>query len=167
MLWLIPAILAGLLWAISNIGDKYIVSQKIKNPFVYLILLGLFGLISIIFLPFTSFENFSLQIGLLLVLASALYFVASVPYLKALQLEEVSRVNIWWSLIPIFSFVIGFAGGLEKFSFNELFAFIFLVTGSFIASLHSDSKKVYFSKAVGYMIPAGIFLQFMVIYCIL
>ena len=157
MMWLIPAILAGLLWSISSVGDKYLVSNKIQNPFAYLVLMGLLGVFTVILLPFVDLSGFNLLNGCLLAVASALYFFAGIPYLKAMQIEEVTRINIWWNLIPIFSFIIGFAGGLERFSLNQLIAFVFLVAGSFTASLHSGRfKKIRFSKAVSYMIIAVI-----------
>lgn len=54
MTWILFSLLAALVWAVVNVVDKYIISQRIKHPVVFIPILGLVSLISsIIVLSFS------------------------------------------------------------------------------------------------------------------
>lgn len=154
MFWIFLAISSHFLWAIGNIGDKYIIGHRVKNPYVYLVWFTITGVASLLILPFIDFYFPPLDILLWLVLAGALYFFGGLPYIKAMQMEEPTRINVWWNLIPIFSLFIGWIFLDEFFSYSQIAAFILLVLGAFVASIHARGKKIVFSKAVLYMLIA-------------
>lgn len=152
MTWIIIAISAHFFWALVNIGDKHIVANKVKNPYVYMGWLAFLGVLTAVLIPFVDFV---IPTGIILfwvILGSALHLYAALPYFKALQIEEVTRINIWWQMIPIFSFVIAWFGLDEKFNLNLIIAFIILVIGGIVASLHFRKGEVKFSKAFWLMV---------------
>ena len=155
MLWVLLGISSHFIWAIGNIADKFIVSKKIKNPYVYLISMSIIGGAAALFvIPFIDFYVPNKNLLYLIFAGSAIYFFGGFPYIRAMQLEEPSRINIWWNLIPIFSFLIGWLFLGDIFSGEQIIAFVFLVLGTFIASFHATKKKLVFSKAVFHMMIA-------------
>lgn len=155
-LWIFIAILAHFFWALVNIGDKYVVSNRVKNPYVYLVWLMLLGIIAVLMIPFIDFSLPGRTNFMWILLASVFYFFGGFPYLKAMQQEDVTRMNIWWSFVPIFSLVIGWFAIDEKIYGQQLFAFIILIVGAFLASIHVKKGAVRFSRALILMIIACI-----------
>src|SRR3989339_547862 len=113
MLWILLAVFSHFFWAVGNIGDKYVVSKRVKNPFVYLVWITMLGIFSIALIPWIGFFIPSFKTSVFLIIGGALYFYGGLPYMRAMQIEEPTRINVFWGLIPIFSFLIG------KFFFNE------------------------------------------------
>jgi uncharacterized membrane protein len=165
MNWIVIAIGAHFFWALVNIGDKHVIANKVKNPYVYMVWLAFLGILAAAIIPFVDFIIPTGMILFWLILGSALPLFSTVPYFKALQIEEVTRINIWWQMIPIFSFVIAWFVLDEKFNLNLIFAFALLVIGGIVASLHFKKGEVKFSRAfwlmviscAGYAIYAVIF----------
>ena len=80
MHWIFLQLISHFFWSLVNVGDKYIVNEKIQNPYVYMVLLGLFGLWSIILIPFIEFF-IPYHILFLIVIAGAVYFYGGLPYI--------------------------------------------------------------------------------------
>ncbi len=154
MSWVFLAILSHFFWAIGDIGNKYFVEHRVKNPYVYLVWFTITGVIVLLAIPFINFYIPPINILLYLTLASALYFFGGLPYIKAMQMEEPTRISVWWSLIPVFSLIIGWIFLGEIFTQSQIVAFSLLVLGAFIVSAHARGKKLIFSKAVWYMVIA-------------
>ncbi len=157
MFWVFLAIVAHFFWAMANIGDKYVVGKRIQNPYVYIVWVTILGFFFVLFtLPFFELYTPPTITLLWLLLAGVLYFVGGLPYMRAMQIEEPTRINIWWNLIPLFALVIGWLFLGEKFDPVQLVAFFCLLSGAIIASLHVRGKKIVFSKAVLLMVLASI-----------
>ncbi len=148
MNWLFLAIGACFLWASVNVGEKYLVSGRIKNPFVYLCLAGCLNifLLPIFFLTKIDIPNWP-TLGLLF-LTAIFYLGGSVFYVSALKKEEVSRINILWQLIPIFNFTFVYILFRETLTHNQTWAFIILVVGGILASIHWKTNQWRWSKAL-------------------
>jgi drug/metabolite transporter (DMT)-like permease len=155
MFWIILGLSSHFFWGLANVGDKYIVGNKIKNPYVFLIWLNMIGILSVVIIPFIDFQwylkgnQFAQLFG-----ASALYFFGGFPYIKAVQIEEITRVNIWWGFIPIFSLLFGWLLFGETLSANQMIAFIILVSAAFVGSIHIRKKSFSISRAMWLMIVA-------------
>ena len=147
MNWVVIVIGANFFWALTNIGDKYVVSKRVKNPYVYMVWLTLLELVVIVLIPFVDFVLPEAKIMLLLLLAGFMDLYASMLYIKAVQLEDISRINLWWSFVPIFSLLLAWLFLGEKLSQGQLIAFVILIIGGFIASFHLKRTKIIFSKA--------------------
>lgn len=146
MLWIFLAISAHFGWAMENVATKYLVEKRVRNPYVFLILLTVLSGIGMLIFPFVDFFVPEWKILLLLALAGFLYFYAGLPYIKAMQIEEVSRINILWNFVPIFSLFFGYFIG-DSLTSLETLALVFLVSGGITASIHSREKGFSFSKA--------------------
>lgn len=159
MLWIFLAITAHLFWAVGNVGDKYILGNKIKDPYFYLILSFIVNSVALAFIPFVKFYIPELKLIILIALAAMLNFVSGFGYIKAIQIEEVTRINIWWNMIPIFTLFIGWATIGQKLTNIQIFALIILIGGAVIGSIHLCEKKIALSKAVWLMIASCFLLS--------
>lgn len=154
MIWMVAAIGAHFLWALTNIGDKYLIGNKISNPYIYSIWFALMGGVSLLLLPFCNWSLVTGPVFGWIVISGALFFLGNVLFYRALSLEEVSRVNIWWSLIPFFSLLLNALTLREPLQSLQIVAILILVMASFLGSLRSSGKKVSFSQAFGLMVGA-------------
>lgn len=151
MLWILLAITAHFFWAVGNIGDKYLLGNKIKDPYFYLIFSELISVSLIVLIPFVKFYIPEIKLMILIALAAFLLFIAGFPYIKAIQLEEVTRINIWWNMIPIFTLFIGWVTIGQKLTAVQIIALVMLISGAVIGSIYLKDKKIKFSKVVWLM----------------
>lgn len=157
MMWIFIALAAYFFWGLVNIGDKYLISQKIKNPYTYLVYLVWAGGLGLLLIPFVDFFVPETSSLFLIAIASTLYFLGSVFYYQAVKIEDISRVNIWWNLIPVFTLIISWLTINEQLTNNQFLAFIILLLGAIIASIHFKKSQMTFSKALPLMIIATVF----------
>jgi len=155
MSWIILGLASHLSWAFVNVGDKYVVGNRVKNEYVYMIWITMLGILSVLIIPFIDFQfHLSARQFLLLLFPSALYVFGGFPYIHALKIEEVTRINIWWNLIPLFSLVFGYVLFGEVLSGHQLIAFAILLLSAIVASLHANGKSISFSRAFWFMMMA-------------
>lgn len=153
MLWIILALGAHFLWAIVNLGDKYIMSKKITNPLVYFFWFWLVGcIIGLLLAPWIGFYVPSAKYLILIFITSLAYALGGLPYLMAMKIEEPTRINVWWNLIPIFTLIGEWFILHQGLSQMQLVAFVILIIGAFVASIHAGEKKFAVSRAALLMI---------------
>jgi drug/metabolite transporter (DMT)-like permease len=152
--WIIIALATHLCWATVNVGDKYIVSNRIKTPYIYLIWITLIGGVSILLIPFVNFSLPTINQTIYLLLAAALYFFGGFPYIKAMQQEDVTRINVLWTLIPMFTLGLSWFTLGETLTQTQLKAFGILLIGAILASIHIKKRSIKLSKASGLAIIA-------------
>lgn len=158
MAWVFLAIGSHFFWGLTNIFEKIIVDKKVKNPLVYITYAFFFSWLGVFLLPLTDWVIYDILTIFWIAVASLGFFLGSIFYIKALKLEEVSRINILWNLIPIFSFFGAWVFIGEKLFLHELVAFGFLMLGGFIASLHAQkSSRLRLSRAFFIMVIACAF----------
>jgi len=145
--WLIFAILSYLFWAFCNITSKVLLTNYVKNIFVYTIFIGFAGLLPLLLIPFKNLTIPNTQLLIITLITGMLYIYALMPYLKALSVEEVSRVIPLWRFTPLFVliFSIGFVG--EQLSFFEIIAFFLFLLGGFLISVQKLKETFKISKA--------------------
>lgn len=149
MNWLLIALLSYVLYAVVNIIEKFIIDKRVKNPLVYLLwanILGAFTLIALIALPFT-FPKLPLH-WLAAILAGVFYFVASLVYLRLLQVEEISRISLWSNMTPIFTLLISLVLLGEQLSSVQIFSFALLLIGGIVASLKKELFRMRMSRNI-------------------
>lgn len=156
MSWIIYSILARLTWSFTNVSEKYFVDKRFKNPYFYLVSSFSLGFLFLpVFIYFLHEQVFTFKVLLILFLASGCFFSGSFFYIKALQKEEVSRINLMWSLVPLFSLVLAWVFIGEKLNNQQLLSLCLLVLSTILASIHSRSlRKLKFSSAFGLMLIA-------------
>lgn len=147
MIWIFTAILSHFFWAVTNIGDKFYISNRIKNPQTYMFIKTLFGgFMSLLIFPFIDLAEFNVIFLFWVGLNTVLFFIGNYFYIKAVQVEEISKINIYWSFIPFFSFIIAWIAIGEKLNTQQIIAMIFLITGAIIAGINIKDSRIKFSK---------------------
>ena len=153
MSWILLSVLAALLWAVSNVLDKFLLSKYIKEPMVPLLSFGFVGIISsLIVFFFNGFGQVSFHFLVVAFFLGLMYVLANILYFLALQGEEVSRVISLLYLDPLFTAVMSAVFLGEVFSVSKYFGILLLVLGAILIS---------YRKASGFKISKGI------IYCII
>ncbi len=151
MSWIFLGILSHIFWGTANILDKYIVSNRIKNVYVFFLITTIIGLLSLLLIPFIEFKLPSWETMQWILLAGLSYTLGIIAYFKALEIEEVSRINVWWNLIPVFTLVLAWLTIGETLTSSQLFAMMMLLGGAVLASLHFGQKRIIQAKALGYI----------------
>ena len=157
MFWIFLVLVAHFTWALENVYTKNVIGSKIKNPYIFLILITI---LSVLILPFIDYKYVILPADNTiwwLLLAGLFYNLAGFPYVKAMELEEVTRINILWNIIPIFSLILGWILIGDKITVIEFIAMIFLLTGAIIASLKKTNSTFKLSRAFWLMLLASLF----------
>ncbi|HUT21877.1 MAG TPA: hypothetical protein VMX18_00545 [Candidatus Bipolaricaulota bacterium] len=139
-MWVFLAILGYLFFSIGNIIDKLVLT-KIKRATEYALSVGVFGSLGLLFV-FFGFVWPSEPIILLGILVGALYIFALIPYYKAIQLGQASRVaSFIGGLIPVVVLILTTLSGLELLTTRQYFAFFLILGGSFLIFYHLPRGK--------------------------
>lgn len=103
MLWAFLSLLAAFIWASANVIKKHVVSRLIEEPIVPVIFLGVFGILAgfIVYFVrgFAYLTSFQIFLG---ILSGLSYIISMILFLKAMKIEEVSRVVPLLYLHPLF-----------------------------------------------------------------
>ncbi len=151
MTWIFFALLTHLCWSFSNIGDKVVITKKFKNPFIYLFFGFCASAVILLFGLFVPISTPSLNTLFLSLLSAIFYVLLCFFYIKAVSVEEISRIGIIWNIAPVFGLVAAWIFLGEKLQIQQLFALFMLMTGAFLASFHARGSKLRFSRAIIYM----------------
>jgi uncharacterized membrane protein len=155
MTWLLFAVLAAFLWALTNIIDKITLSKLVKQPMTPVIVVGVLGLIAAgVVAATTGIEPFSPTQMLLGLLAGIAYTLMSVCYSKAVQLEEISKIIPLFALSPLFITVVAAITLHEVFSVAKYVGIAIVLVGAITLSVqHIQSFK--FNKAFWLMVGSA------------
>lgn len=156
MFWLIIALTPYLLWSVVAVLDKYVVAHRVKNPSVFWVWQVYLAALLLLLIPFVGLTIPSPQILFWCFIAGFFYFFAALPYYSALQIEEMSRVNILWNLTPLFTLFGGYLFLHDRLSFVQLIAFFLLVAGGITASIHVGVGKLRLSRAFVLMLWSSV-----------
>jgi drug/metabolite transporter (DMT)-like permease len=158
MLWIIPALAAPALWAVSNLIDESLVRRTVRDPMALVLATGIFASLPAVaavvqgrlFWP-------GYEIAAIALAGGALGLVVYFPYLKALELASPSSVILMWNLAPVM--IVGLARGLagEILSPPDYLAVVLLVLSSAIASV-SPHPSGWFNKGFPWMAIASVLL---------
>ena len=143
--WLLIAILAPLLWAITNFIDKFLISKYFKSGvgtlIIYSAMIGLpIAFLIAIFKPDVLYLNFTTAI--LIILNSFLYILYLFPYFKALNKADASIVVPIFQTIPVFSFFLAFFVLGEVLSKIQIIGSILIVSSAIGISINLENKKI-------------------------
>ncbi|MFA4830996.1 MAG: DMT family transporter [Patescibacteria group bacterium] len=158
MVWITFALLTHFFWAVVNIAEKYFVDKRFRNPYIYILLAFMAGPLFLVVLPFMDFFVPAPEYLLWILFISVCFVFGAIFYIKALKAEEVTRVNILWNFIPIFTLVGAWFFIDEKLGAKELVGFFILMAASVVASLHvKGGGKIKISPAFFWMALACVF----------
>ena len=151
MNWLILAILAPVLWAITSFIDKFLVSKYFKSSvgtlIVYSCLIGLPAAFLIaIFKPSVLILNW--KIASLIVFNSFLFILYLFPYFRALRKADTSVVVTLFQTIPVFSFILAFFILGETLTNFQIVGSALIILGAIGISLSFHKGKFHLTKEV-------------------
>jgi uncharacterized membrane protein len=141
MSWLYISLVAYLLLAVANLGDKLVVSKYLSSPRIYAISVALLQVYAILLLPFfgewPGWQNLLLDFAAGAILVVAIYYLYS-----ALKAGEASRiVPTIDAFIPIAVLALSFLFLSESFSQQQFTAIIFLIAGGFLLAYERQAKN--------------------------
>lgn len=143
MNWLVYAVIAPLLWSIDVHIDKHVLGRFYANVkpatvmFFSAVINGLFSLFILLLDPRAA--HISLQSGLVILVAGAIYFFAPFPYFYALKHDETSRVVPLFQAQPIFAYIFGALFLHEALNFHEVTAGVVIIVGALLMNVDLDN----------------------------
>jgi len=140
MLWAIFALLAAIIWAATNILDKYVMTEHFHYPVAPIIITGLSGFVLAVVLSAPFLVVPEAPILFLLLLVGVIEQAASYLYFKAILTEEVSRVIPLVLLEPLFVLIFAMVFLGEFFQPLQYLGIILLVAGAILVSLRKKTK---------------------------
>lgn len=98
--WFLIAVVAYVLMAFSQVTDKVFLGLFFRESAAYAAFVGLFGALMLIAWPWTL--ALSASTAVLAVLAGAIFIAALLPFLKALQTDEATRIiPLTGAIVPL------------------------------------------------------------------
>lgn len=149
--WIILALISPLLWALSVRIDKELISKYFHGKTGALILFSSF--ISLLVLPFIILIQpnvFSISPFYILttIFVGMLYVLYLFPYLKALNIEEASRVIPIFQTIPVFGAILAFFILGEVLTLEQILAGTLIIIGAIGISAKFITTGIKLNKKV-------------------
>jgi uncharacterized membrane protein len=155
--WFYFALLSSLLISGVNIVDKILISDYRIPPLVYVLVISATSLMPLVTLPFFTLTALSLGVLLFTVVVGFVRIYYTLPYFKALSVEEVSRVIPLLQLTPIFVLILSSLLLHETLTPQDYVAFAFLVLGGTLFAIRLG-KGIRISLAFYLMIISSFLL---------
>ena len=149
MNWLIPALVAPVLYTPLTFVDKFIVSKIVKDyrgmP-IYGTIMGF--VVGTVFWFITGFPYLPPKDALIVITTGCLTIWSAYFYFKAVSLEEASKLTLLFQMSPIMTLILAFLFIGERISLFQLIGFI-LILGSVIGvSIEKEQFKISLSPAL-------------------
>ncbi len=149
--WVFLSLIAAMLWALDNILDKHILTDRLKNAYSYNILTNLNDVLPVILIPLFIPVYYDPVFSVIALLFGALTVISLVYYNKAMMREEASRVAAFEWTSPIFVAILSYAIFRETLSFLAYAGILLIVIGAFIIS-RKKQEKIIVSPVLGLII---------------
>lgn len=163
MSWFFLALIGPLLYAITNHIDKVLLERYFKVSGVGSLMLYS-SLLSALALPFIFLmDPHVFDVGVfniaVLVCVGTLNVLVLLCYLLALRDDEASIVIVFYQLVPVFAYALGFLILDESLTVLQLIAMAIIILGTTIISFEVDvdNKFILRKKTVGLMLGASFF----------
>lgn len=159
MTWLYIIIAAHLIFAVTSVIDKFLVSQLLK-PAAYAFYVGLLSVFVLFLAPF-DFKIIPLKHIAISFVAGALFTFSLLFIYQAFEKDEVSKIApISGVATPIFTLILAFIFLGERLSGSQFIAFILLISGGVIMALSFEPKvgKKLSLSGISRAVFAGLFL---------
>ncbi|MFH0977793.1 MAG: DMT family transporter [Candidatus Woesearchaeota archaeon] len=156
--YILLAAASSLCFAITNIIDKHMVSRWVKKPLTFTVVINLLETVWMLalILPWRGFHLLPLPLLLMSLGLGGFFTLYIWPYVKALSIEEASRVIPIFQLSPIFVFFLSMFFIHESLTSKLLVGFVLLIVGGFLISLKSIRGIFKLSTAFYFMLLASL-----------
>ena len=145
MTWLFFALLAPFLFALTNQIDKLLLARYFKHVKATTLLFYTVIASAIIAIGIGIFKPSVLSIPLLdaglMFVAGILFYFAITPFIKALNIEEASRVIPIYQIQPVFAYIFGVVLFGETLTVSQALAGIIIVAGAVLINLDLDNHR--------------------------
>jgi len=145
MSYITIAIAAYFIISLSQILDKFLLSDRIPRPSVYVFYVALFSFASMILAPFGfDWKDYSLLLPSLI--SGAIFIYGILFFYEAVRHNEISRVSpLVGSVVVLASLAISTLVIGDKFTVGDLTGILFLLVGGFLISfdLPIKSRKIF------------------------
>lgn len=155
--WALPALLAPLLWAASNLIDERLVNETPLDAWALVLITGLFASIPTLTFLVGWWSWPGAPTAGLAFLTGAVGVLVYFPYLRALSHEAASSVLLMWNLTPVLILVLARVGVAERLLPAQYVAIMLLVTSSLVAAYRRDTDARW-SGALPWMAVASVLL---------
>ena len=158
MEWFMFALIAPVVFAGVDVIDKYILTNHVTNPFSYKLLSVLMDIpIPFLLLALTPI-SFSFPWSVLSMLTGFIFSLSSILYLKAMGVEEASRVIALFFVSPIFVLPLAFIFLGETLSLPKYLGAGLLVLSAVLVSYRRTKRKTssLISPALGFMVTLAL-----------
>lgn len=155
MSWIFYAILAYALVGIANIIDKLLLEKYIKDSSIIVIFTGVIALfIGLIILLIRGFPILPVNHLVIILLSGIFMELYLLPYFKALELEDASKIISLTQLVPVFTLLLSFIFLKERLTNQQYIGSLLIIVSAFF--LYIDKKWALFklSKSFYYMVLA-------------
>ncbi|MBS3119685.1 EamA family transporter [Candidatus Woesearchaeota archaeon] len=157
MEWVIFALLSSMFGGVANLVDKYVISGLKVPPYAYLIAGWLLGSLVVLFmLPISTITAVPPAVLARSVIIGILFIFGVTFYLKALEIEEISRISTLWLLVPVYVIPMSFFLG-ERLAVKSYAGIALLLIGGFFVSLKHKGSGVRLGKAFYLLLAATFF----------
>lgn len=145
MMWFFLALVGPFLYAVTNFIDKVLLQKYFKEGGVGTLLI-FSAILSVLALPFLylvdptsiNIDPFS---GLILAIVGILHVGVLFFYLKALEGDEVSITVIFYQLVPVFAYGLGYFILGETLTGMQLAAMALVIFGTSIVAFEVDEES--------------------------
>jgi len=161
MTWFFIALLGPFLYALTNHIDKILLERYFKEGGVGTLILfsALLSLMAVPFIYLIDPDVLSVGLRNILILGLVSFMNVGVLwcYLLALKDEEASVAVVFYQLVPVFGFVLGFILLGEVLTTMQLAAMGIIILGTSVVSFEIDSENKFKlrGKTVGLMLGAA------------
>lgn len=145
MTWLFFALLAPFLFALTNQIDKILLARYFTKVKATTLLFYTVIVSAIIAIGIVSFQPSVLTVPLfdagLMFAAGIIFYFAITPFIKALSIEEASRVIPVFQIQPVLAYIFGVVLFHETLSASQALAGVIIVAGALLINLDLDNRK--------------------------
>ncbi|MFH1294461.1 MAG: DMT family transporter [Candidatus Aenigmatarchaeota archaeon] len=155
MIWAMLSVLAALMWAVVNTVDKYLLTKYLKNPVIPTLFFGVISLFSAVAVYIIQGVQSLPAEGIVLALIAGMCHIAAMfLYLKAVKVEEISRIVPLFHLESLFIAVLAAVFLGEIFTPVKYAGIFLLVAGAMMISY--KGKGIRLSRGFWLMILAAL-----------
>ena len=160
MEWFLYGLLAQASASVAVFIDKYILESHLKDYAIVAVTTGFISfLIGFSIFILRGFPIFPLVDTVIAVTCGMLLFGYLLPYMKAIDYDDPSRVVPLFQLTPVFALIISYLFFGDVLSGTQLIGFFLVFVSGLILSIESDTKKIFSLRpAFWYMTLASLLL---------
>ncbi|MEM2759339.1 MAG: EamA family transporter [Nitrososphaerales archaeon] len=146
--WFFLTLLSAVAFSALDLMEKHLISRRIKSPLMLAIFVTVFYPINLAIIPAFFEVNYALLPSLISFAIGVGMGVAYLLFMKAIQVEEISRVVTLHYTYPLFIAPIAFVFLNEDLTPYNYAGIVLLVASTFMVSYRGGVKRILYSPAL-------------------